>query len=214
MNDIDAALDAAQAAWLAQLSNHTDRFGRVVLPVTPQLTERHLDNCRMVPSREHILRRMRQAGVVCEVGVQTGRFSQTILNILQPTKLHLLDLDLHTHDVAALFSAEIQAGVVEQHEGDSSTWLASFPDAYFDLVYIDGDHTYEGVKRDIRAARLKVKRDGYMVFNDYTYWSPSECMRYGVVQAVNELCIEDDWELLYFAFGHYMYCDVAVRRLQ
>jgi hypothetical protein len=58
-----------------------------------------------------------------------------------------------------------------------------------------------------------VKRDGLLVFNDYTFWSHREFMSYGVVQAVNELALGDDWELRYFALEPEMYCDVVLQKL-
>ena len=68
------------------------------------------------------------------------------------------------------------------------------------------------MSRDIAVARAKVSDDGYLIFNDYTFWSPAECMMYGVVQAVNELCLDTGSKLEYFALGYAMYCDVAVRK--
>lgn len=38
-------------------------------------------------------------------------------------------------------------------------------------IYIDADHSYEGVKKDISVACRKVKHDGILIFNDYIYWS-------------------------------------------
>jgi hypothetical protein len=112
------------------------------------------------------------------------------------------------------FRAEIDFGVVASHEGDSSSILQTFADGYFNVVYLDADHSCAGVKKDIHAAIPKVKQDGFLVFNDYTYWSPVECMQYGVIQAVNELCLEAEWEMVYFALAWYMYCEVALRRRQ
>jgi hypothetical protein len=68
------------------------------------------------------------------------------------------------------------------------------------------------VKRDIEISKKKIRHDGYLIFNDYTYWSPLECMKYGVIEAVNELCAEEDWEVLFFSLNPRLYCDVAIRR--
>jgi hypothetical protein len=106
------------------------------------------------------------------------------------------------------------SNILQLHEGDSSSCLKKFPDSFFDFIYYDGDHSYQGVKQDIQAGKSKVKEYGFLIFNDYTYWSPVECKEYGVIQAVNELYLEDGWEMIYFALGYYMYCDVALRRQQ
>jgi predicted O-methyltransferase YrrM len=210
--NIDQALQQAQAQWLKQMESYKDSLGCIQLPTAPVLMDRHLENCRVLPYREAILQRMRVGGTVAEVGVQTGRFSRSILNICRPSKLHLIDLNLQVFSIHEQFKPEIDAGTVHLHEGDSSTILGDFPDGYFDFIYIDGDHRYEGVKRDVEVAKHKIKEKGVLIFNDYTYWSPVECMRYGIIQAVNELCLEEDWEVIYFALAHYMYCDVAIQR--
>jgi len=49
--------------------------------------------------------------------------------------------------------------------------------------------------------------------NDYTIWSYEEMEPYGLVAAVNELCIDDHWKLVYLALPCHMYCDVAVRKM-
>ena len=205
-------LERARAAWMHEMRPFSDAFGCVRFPLAPQLAERHLEHARVLPDREHILKKMTSGGIAAEVGVQTGRFSRAIIDLCRPAKLHLVDRDLRAFSIAEQFRSDVDAGTVCLHEGDSSSVLRGFPEAYFDFVYVDADHTYAGVKRDIEAAKSKVKESGCLVFNDYTFWSPAECMPYGVVQAVNELCIEDDWEVLYLALAHYMYCDVAVRR--
>ena len=61
--------------------------------------------------------------------------------------------------------------------------------------------------------RVKIKADGLLVFNDYTVWSYVEMQPYGVVAAVNELCVEEGWEIVYLALPAHMYCDVAVQRM-
>lgn len=208
-----ATLMRAREAWLDIMKPYTNSFGLIELPhPAPMLTEKLVENCSLLANREAILHKMKKGGIVAEVGVQTGQFSRYILDICSPSKLHLIDLDLVSHSIQEKFQQEIGLGMVELHQGDSSSWLASFPDGYFDFIYIDGDHTYEGVKKDVQAAKSKVKEDGFLIFNDYTYWSPCECMEYGVIQAVNELCLEENWNMIYFALGYYMYCDVAIKR--
>lgn len=42
-----------------------------------------------------------------------------------------------------------------------------FPERYFDLVFLDADHSYEAVLEDIRAWRPLVKTDGLLTGHDY-----------------------------------------------
>jgi hypothetical protein len=212
-NGVDKQMKRAQTAWIKHMGKYKNSLGVVILPENaPVLSDKHIANCRLLPNREAVIRQMKKGGIVAEVGVQKGEFSQLILQTCQPTKFHLIDLSLKYYGIDKRFKSEIDAGVVHLHEGDSSAIVRGFPDRYFDFIYIDADHSYEGVKRDIQAAKAKIKDGGFLLFNDYTYWSPAECMPYGVIQGVNELCIEEDWEMTYFALGGYMYCDVAIRR--
>jgi len=63
-----------------------------------------------------------------------------------------------------------------------------------DLLFIDGDHSYEGVKADIQNYLFKVKEGGKIVFHDYA------SSHHGVKKAADELMgdckvIEDIWSM-------------------
>ena len=42
-----------------------------------------------------------------------------------------------------------------------------FEDNYFDWVYVDADHSYEGCLKDLEAYDSKVKQDGYIWGHDW-----------------------------------------------
>jgi hypothetical protein len=213
LSKVDIQLRKARHNWLKQMKSLKNELGVVILPEqAPELTERHLRNCKVVTNREFILQEMKKGGVVAEVGVQEGQFSKLILQLCEPKELHLIDIILTNYSIEQKFECEIGNGQVFLHESDSSAAIRKFSDAYFDFIYIDADHSYNGVQRDIQAAKTKVKEGGFLIFNDYTYWSPGECINYGIIQAVNELCIKENWEVVYFALAGYMYCDVAIRK--
>jgi predicted O-methyltransferase YrrM len=49
----------------------------------------------------------------------------------------------------------------------SNAVITSFPDNYFDFVYIDGDHSYKGSKSDLKNYYPKVERGGVISGHDY-----------------------------------------------
>lgn len=53
-------------------------------------------------------------------------------------------------------------------------------DNYFDFIYIDGDHSYEGIKRDLELYLPKIKQGGVVAGHDYHNQWP------GVMKAVNQ----------------------------
>jgi predicted O-methyltransferase YrrM len=187
-------------------------WGEGLLQPAPQLQSIHLNNCSVVPDRIALLERLPKGGVVAEVGTLHGEFAREILRIVGPDTLHVIDHEIHP-DVHEMAAESALRDRVQVHDGDSVAVLGTFPDGHFDWIYIDAQHAYEGVKLDIAVACRKVKADGMLVFNDYAVWSYVEMEPYGVVAAVNELCIEDQWEILYLALPAHMYCDVAVRRI-
>jgi hypothetical protein len=194
---------------LDETSEEPGFWGEGLLRPAPQLGTEHLRHCMVVPDRTVLLEHLPSGGIVAEVGTLHGAFAREILRIASPRELHLIDHEIHP-DVRGL--AE-QFASVRVHDRDSVEALESFRNEYFDWIYIDAQHSYEGVKRDIDAARLKIRKDGLIVFNDYTMWSYAEMQPYGVVPAVNELCIDDGWEVVYLTLPSHMYCDVAVRRM-
>jgi len=65
--------------------------------------------------------------------------------------------------------------------------VVNFPDEYFDLIYIDADHTYEGCKQDLEDWWPKVKSGMFFTGDDYSrYRAKHTGVVFGVVEAVNE----------------------------
>jgi len=61
-----------------------------------------------------------------------------------------------------------------------------FEDASIDLLYIDGEHTYNGVQRDINLFLPKIKETGWIAGHDYKKkWQ-------GVMRAVDEFCKQNN----------------------
>jgi hypothetical protein len=196
------------------LEDYTVAQRRAMWPEVQPLQEKHLCNCRVLVNREEMLSYMPRNGTCAEIGILHCDLSQTILQRTQPKKLHLVDIDEAAVRIAReKFPAEISSGEVEVHLGDSGDVISSMQANYFDWIYIDGDHSYSGAKRDLEAARATLKPSGFIAVNDYIFFSPSGLNKYGVIEAVNEFCIAYDFELLFLAFQGRMYNDVVLRKI-
>lgn len=177
-----------------------------------ELKPEHIKNARLVSNRLQMLHFLPKGVKVAEVGTREGHFSRHILDICQPSELHLIDRNFAKFE-RENFLTEIHSGIVKLYNRDSARGVREFPDGYFDWIYIDADHRYKGVARDIRAAELKVKEDGILVFNDYIHWT-RRGDEYGVIRAVNELCLNKGWEVIYLALQKGGYNDIALRKMK
>jgi hypothetical protein len=73
-----------------------------------------------------------------------------------------------------------------------------FPDNYFDFIYIDADHTFEGCYQDICDWYPKVKSGKFLIGDDYRGKMTKTHVRFGVVEAVNKFA--RDMNLSFFVF--------------
>lgn len=62
----------------------------------------------------------------------------------------------------------VDQGVVEKIKKDSVAASRMFRNECLDFVYLDGDHTYEGVMADLKAWAPKIKRYGCIGGHDFT----------------------------------------------
>jgi predicted O-methyltransferase YrrM len=81
---------------------------------------------------------------------------------------------------------------------DSLSASKLFEDESLDWVYIDADHTYDGVKADLNAWIPKVRKGGLVMGHDY-FNGEYKGINFGVKKAVDELKKElkflDDFDL-------------------
>jgi predicted O-methyltransferase YrrM len=97
------------------------------------------------------------------------------------------DWDMNTLKLKAHTIAENHRNILVM---DCSTHEAStlFQDESFDLVFIDADHTYEGVAQDIKDWMPKLKKGGYLFGHDIDWLS----VQYGVRSIFREYNKDDD----------------------
>jgi len=207
---IGAAIRGGEPLW----QDLSPEARRKMWPAARDLQEKHVRNCQLLVNRYVLLERMPKNAICAEIGILECDYSESIVRGTGPAQLHLIDIKPQWTKVARKrFKSEIAANQVCVHEGDSVAVISSMPDRYFDWVYIDGDHTYAGAKRDLDAVLPKVKEGGLIALNDYTFFGVSDFTKYGVMEAVHEFCITNDFEFLFLALQGRGYHDVILRRI-
>ncbi len=185
-------------------------FGVGLFPEYPEIPQSELRSARLYQNRYIAISDTIHGGVGAEVGTQDGHFARFLLDNLNPRSLHLFDLsragvEEHNGEILSMKNIKMQVG-------QSSEMMSQYEDNYFDWIYIDADHSYDGVTKDIASSEKKLKSGGFLIFNDYTSWSPLEMSEYGVVPAVNELVSRGGWDVIYIALGRLSYNDICIRK--
>lgn len=169
-----------------------------------ELAKKHIENTKFITTREELLKILPKNGVVAEIGVDQGGFSQKILNINKPKKLHLIDYwgtkryhKQKQQQVKNKFSQEIKSKTVVINTGKSIDIYNQFKDCYFDWIYIDTTHSYRATIKELKLYENKVKPGGIIAGHDYILGNWNALVRYGVIEAVYEFCVKHDWEIIY-----------------
>ena len=202
--------------WLMKLRLATPRpvrkfmrIARAVFheePFSPMLTQELVSSCRFVAERHDLLDVLPKDGVVAELGVLHGRFSKEILSRNTPRELHLFDLDFEKTDASVKDDPRVVL-----HAGALPASLSSLPPESCDWIYVDANHSYDGVARDAEAAASRLKPGGFLVFNDFAIIDPY-FGQYGVHRAVCEFALKHQWRFVWFAFHNAGLYDVALEK--
>ncbi|HUT58102.1 MAG TPA: class I SAM-dependent methyltransferase [Phycisphaerae bacterium] len=225
--------------WQKSLSRAVDFAGDGLLPEARERTiafhERVMERmaehagCEASPgngqvrirprSRADLLAFLPQGSVGAEVGVKTGDGATTILQVVRPRRLHLIDCWTHqpqgtyvtdknnveqsaqeTRHLAVYgrFTAEIRSGQVVIHRLFSGDAMAALPPASLDWIFIDADHSYEAALADLRLAGRAVKPSGWIMGHDYVRQA-----HFGVIEAVKQFESEGPWRLCAVTEGRY-----------
>jgi hypothetical protein len=148
-------------------------------------------------SRIELIEKYKPKGIGIEIGVLRGDFSKIILQNSSELQLYLLDCwSAQTKEVYYDPSNVDEC----QHYCNLSYTLANlkdyfnrikilkefsdiavnfFPNDFFDFIYIDANHSYEAVLKDLNIWYPKLKSGGLFSGDDYV----PTC---GVIRAVNE----------------------------
>lgn len=234
--NMSSMMDISQEMYDFLEKERNKKMQRSLIMASPEIPISLLSSAKLLPNRLELIKMLPKNTIVTEVGVAFGDFSNLILNTMQPTKFVAIDIfRLHEEVVyggmqysgvlnkekfkglnhfdwySKRFEKNLNNGQLEIKKGISWEILRSYPDRYFDMIYIDADHRYESVKKDIQAAKRKIKNKGVIIFNDYVLFDLTISYFYGVPKAVNEFLLESNFKVFAFAFHPYMLCDLAVK---
>ncbi len=162
---------------------------------------------RRFDTRRDMLSLVAQGGTLAEIGVFEGDFSQQVLDVCKPLELVLFDLwpecDVSSGDVdgnngRTFPGPELEKAVRARFASDPrvrivkgrSTNIRSFPADSFDMVYVDGDHGYHGVREDLVNCWRVLKNGGWLMGHDYEINPAKTASTYqcGVKAAVTDFC--------------------------
>ena len=155
----------------------------------PETQELAIKSPKRHQNRLRLLEKMPKGGRCAEIGVWNGGFSGAILEVTEPEELTLIDpWDLlsdqgeaewthkkhQDHDEMTKMFDHVTARYqslenVSIRKGFSADVLNSFPDDYFDWIYIDGNHLYDFVRKDLALGFRKVKPGGMIAGDDF-FW--------------------------------------------
>ena len=134
---------------------------------------------------KYVLSLIKPGAIGAEIGVCQGTFAYHVLLKQNPAKLFLIDPWEYglQKDLEPDVTPENQKGRSEQYQKvceyfapfenvtiirqKAEDVASQFENEYFDYVYIDGEHSYAAVARDLRNYFPKVKVGGYLIGDDY-----------------------------------------------
>jgi len=100
--------------------------------------------------------------IIVNIGIGPGTSCVVFKEVLPDCKLYAIDV---SYEAGKIFSRLIGK--------ESATFILANSQrvkldvSYIDILFIDGDHTYEGVKADITNWMLLVRPEGLIFFHDY-----------------------------------------------
>jgi predicted O-methyltransferase YrrM len=144
-----------------------------------------------------LLQELKPYSVVVEIGVQFGRSTTVIAEVSKEKRFAFYAVDswkeANGDEAYDHVSAQMQKHFWNFNliSADSIEYSKSFQ-GDIDLIHIDGDHSYKGVKADCEAWLGKVISGGYACFDDYGHPGLED-----VQKAVDEYIVKNRKKWIY-----------------
>ncbi|MBR9860806.1 class I SAM-dependent methyltransferase [bacterium] len=178
-----------------------------------ELGDRNIANLKVLSSREALIHYLPKQSRGAELGVEYGNFAKFIVEVVNPEILYLVDIWKNRSILTQCEQTLPPSSSIQYVDGDSVHFLEKLEANTLDWVYIDSDHGYETTLNELNAAAKVVKPDGLICGHDYTLISSQGIRRYGVIQAVNQFCMERKYEMVYLTNESHRHLSFALRKL-
>jgi len=165
--------------------------------------------------QKYVLNEINLIGV--EIGVWKGENALSLLTKSSIKKLYLIDpykvdkdyTQPYLNEIEDLKDAENIAKYKLRKFDDKIVWIKKFSnDAIddvpngLDFVYIDGNHRYEFVKKDIENYYPKVKKGGFIGGHDFEFTNTNDCsvsravLEFVINNDLRLFCLEEEWWII------------------
>jgi len=120
-----------------------------------------------------VLQSLPEGASILEIGIQFGRSTTVIAEVAKEKWFDFIAVDnwkeengkeAHSHVLKQMKKYKWDIQILSMDSIGASKMLNNY---IFDLVHIDGDHSYLGVKTDCELWLPKIKRGGFACFDDY-----------------------------------------------
>lgn len=110
--------------------------------------------------------KMAKYRTVLEIGVFEGETTQHLINAL-PQGGQYLGIDINDYRTNATKAAMTSKGkAIDFILGNSLDELSKLPTNHFDLIFVDGDHSWEHVVKEFKLVEKVVARGGVIAYHD------------------------------------------------
>ena len=186
------------------------------------ISQNQLNNAKLYSTKFEFIRFLPKNAKMLEIGTLAGDYAELLLNT-NPDCLDLVDVfgandwkdlnrfnkDGHYDFVKNRFKNNPE---VSLYKGYSHNILPTLNKKY-DYIYIDANHDYDHVSKDLEYSLPLLADGGIIGFNDYIY-DDADYIVYGVIETVCEFLDKNrDWEVIGFALQERMYADIYIKKV-
>lgn len=109
---------------------------------------------------------MTKVRTAIEVGVFEGETSKRIIEAL-PAGGQFIGIDINDYRTPEAIKAYSTPGIaIDFFHGNSLDVAQLLPNNHFDMIFIDGDHSWEHVIKEFKSYEPKLSRNGFFVYHD------------------------------------------------